>query len=121
VYDIEGKDVRGEYKEKKFLLAEAIISKISIFDTYAYVEVTPLDENFEGNVTFSCELNAVSGLCEQAVGIVCFKPWFNKKGEASGSLLGFVTDPKFSRPEDLYEISEDVETVDASVEDDDFL
>ena len=121
VYDIEGKDVRGEYKEKKFLLAEAIISKISIFDTYAYVEVTPLDENFEGNVTFSCELNAVSGLCEQAVGIVCFKPWFNKKGEASGNLLGFVTDPKFSRPEDLYEIAEDVETTDAFVEDDDFL
>jgi len=35
--------------------------------------------------------------------------------------LGFVTDPKFSRPEDLYEIAEDVETTDAFVEDDDFL
>ncbi len=32
VYDIEGKDVRGEYKDKKFLLAEAIISKIVFFD-----------------------------------------------------------------------------------------
>ena len=121
MYDIEGKNVRGEYKEKKFLLAEAIISKISLFDEYAYVEITPLDENFEGNVTLSCSPGVVTGLYEQAVGIVCFKPYFNKKGEASGSLLGFVTDPKFSRPEDLYEIAEDVETTDALVEDDDFL
>ena len=121
VYDIEGKDVRGEYKEKKFLLAEAIIAKISLFEKYAYVEVTPLDEGFEGNVSFNCALNIANKLCEQAVGIVCFKPYFNKNGEASGSLLGFVTDPKFSRPEDLYEIAEDVETTDAPVEDDDFL
>jgi hypothetical protein len=121
VYDVANQVVNGEYKEQKFLLAEVIISKISIFDTYAYVEVTPLDDGFEGNVTLSCELNTVAGLCEQAVGIVCFKPWFNKKGEASGNLFGFVTDPKFSRPEDSYEIAENVETIDAPVEDDDFL
>lgn len=121
VYDIEGKDVRGEYKEKKFLLAEAIISKISLFDEYAYVEVTPLDEGFEGNISFNCALNIANKLCEQAVGIVCFKPWFRKKEIPAGDLLGFVTDPKFSRPEDLYEIAEDVETTDALVEDDDFL
>ncbi len=117
VYDVTNQVVNGEYKEQKFLLAEAIISKISIFDTFAYVEVTPLD-GFGDNVSLSCELNTVAGLCEQAVGIVCFKPYFNKRGEASGNLLGFVTDPKFSRPEDLYEIAE---TVDALVEDDDFL
>ena len=121
VYDVANQVVNGEYKEQKFLFAEVIISKISIFDTYAYVEVTPLDDGFEGNVTLSCELNTVAGLCEQAVGIVCFKPWFNKRGEASGNLFGFVTDPKFSRPEDSYEIAENVETVDELVEDDDFL
>lgn len=118
VYDVVNQVVNGGYKEQKFLLAEVIISKISIFDTFAYVEVTPLDDGFEGNVSLSCELNTVAGLCEQAVGIICFKPYFNKKGEASGNLLGFVTDPKFSRPEDLYEIAE---TVDELVEDDDFL
>src|SRR5690606_22152076 len=121
VYDIEAKVINGEYSDKKFLLAEAIISKISLFDEYAFVEVTPLDEDFEGNVSLSCSPGVVTGLCEQAVGIVCFKPYFNKRGEASGNLLGFVTDPKFSRPEDLYEIAEDVETTDAFVEDDDFL
>lgn len=118
VYDVVNQVVNGGYKEQKFLLAEVIISKISIFDTFAYVEVTPLDDGFEGNVALSCELNTVAGLCEQAVGIICFKPYFNKKGEASGNLLGFVTDPKFSRPEDMYEIAE---TVDELVEDDDFL
>ena len=121
VYNIEAKVINGEYSDKKFLLAEAIISKISLFDEYAFVEVTPLDEDFEGNVSLSCSPSVVTGLCEQAVGIVCFKPYFNKRGEASGNLLGFVTDPKFSRPEDLYEIAEDVETTDAFVEDDDFL
>jgi len=121
VYNLDAKVINGEYSDKKFLLAEAIIAKISLFEKYAYVEVTPLDEGFEGNVSFNCALNIANKLCEQAVGIVCFKPYFNKKGEASGSLLGFVTDPKFSRPEDLYEIAEDVETTDAFVEDDDFL
>lgn len=121
VYNIEAKEVNGDFRTKGFLLVEIIISKITIFDEYAFVEVTPLDEGFEGNVTFACSPSVVTGLCEQAVGIACFKPYFNKKGEASGSLFGFVTDPKFSRPEDSYEIAEDVETIDAPVEDDDFL
>lgn len=121
VYNLDAKEVNGDFRTKGFLLAEVIISKISLFDEYAFVEVTPLDEDFEGNVSFACSPGVVTGLCEQAVGIVCFKPYFNKKGEASGSLFGFVTDPKFSRPEDSYEIAEDVETVDVPVEDDDFL
>ena len=121
VYDIEGKNVRGDYKEKKFLLAEAIITKINIYEKNATVEVTPLDEKFDGNIVFKCDNKVVTGLHEQAVGIVCFKPWFKNNGLPSGNLFGFVTDPKFSRPEDEYEIAEDVETVDAPVEDDDFL
>lgn len=51
-WNLDAKEVNGDFRTKGFLLAEVIISKISLFDEYAFVEVTPLDEDFEGNVSF---------------------------------------------------------------------
>lgn len=95
------------------VLSEAIINRITIPENREYYfvdfsDINSIDINNELSVTG--DIYYVEKMAEQAVGIVAYNV-YQSGDKVKGRICGFIPNPAFSKPEDIYEIGEDVVVV----------